>query len=284
MAVKRKRVILDHLGNEYSSYDQMCNAYNVDVALYKKRVRRGWEKSKALGCGLNVRDHLGHKFESEIEMCKYYGITVTILHARINNGWSLGEALTSNFLNHAKDVEVGIYDHLGNYFETKSDLCRAYNISVKKLTARLNRGWTLERALTYDGVYDHLGNRFNTKKELCEAYGISMGAYIYRRKHRWSLEDTLTKPVIGGNMIQGVDRVDSNSVLNSDLTSGSDTAQSRVYDKKSFEKDVVYDHLGNEYNTTWGMCNAYKVKPVDYYRRLQAGWSLEKALTFKGKS
>ena len=44
----RNDVIIDHLGNEYSSITEMCDAYDISRCTYLKRLKRGWTQEAAL--------------------------------------------------------------------------------------------------------------------------------------------------------------------------------------------------------------------------------------------
>lgn len=42
------KVVVDHLGNKYSSVAEMCNHYGVNFNVFKERLRRGWSVKDAL--------------------------------------------------------------------------------------------------------------------------------------------------------------------------------------------------------------------------------------------
>lgn len=51
---------------------------------------------------------------------------------------------------HEKRQKSGVvcYDHLGNAYESKSQRANAFGLSFRTIDSRLDRHWTLERALT----------------------------------------------------------------------------------------------------------------------------------------
>lgn len=56
VAEANKKRCTDHLGNEYKSISDMCNAYGVKYATFKKRIRSGHSLEESL-TGLNIRKH-----------------------------------------------------------------------------------------------------------------------------------------------------------------------------------------------------------------------------------
>ena len=66
-------------------------------------------------------------------------------------------------------AKIKTLDHLGNEYDSVSDMCRAYGISIRLYYDRLNRKYSLKEALTMP-----LGSRKNryTIEELSESKGI----------------------------------------------------------------------------------------------------------------
>lgn len=93
-------------------------------------------------------------------------------------------------------------DHLGKVYPSLKAMATAWGISVKLLSDRLDRGMSVEGALTrpvrpyVNGpVRDHLGREFLTKKAMAESWGIAVVNLFNRIRLGWSIEDALTKPV-----------------------------------------------------------------------------------------
>ena len=58
-------------------------------------------------------------------------------------------------------------DHLGNEYGSVAQMCKHYGISQPTYLCRINKGWSIEKALTNhinNGkiIYDHLGNKFKS--------------------------------------------------------------------------------------------------------------------------
>lgn len=135
--VLKRSLVLDHLGNEYTSVDDMCDYYKVSKDKFLARIKLGWSLDKALTVEVNVsahgqiaKDHLGNVYRSMDEMCKKYGITKNKLNYRLRAGWSLKDALT-------KGNKSNVKDHLGNSFDSVEDMCNSYNITIPELEDRL---------------------------------------------------------------------------------------------------------------------------------------------------
>jgi len=138
------------------------------------------------------------------------------------------------------------FDHLGNEYKNISEMCEYYNIKRNCFINRMQRGWSLEDALTkpvHGRVEDHLGNKYDTLLEMCKHYNIPYNIFKYRiRIYGWSLEDALTVP---------------------------------------YEADMYRDHLGNEFQSIKDMCKHYKISTRTYFYRIRKGYTLEEALTIQ---
>lgn len=97
-------VCKDHLGNEYKTFNMMCNAYNKSFGVVQYRLESGYTLEEALTTDTLIRkaptnkkesiDHLNNVYPSFKEMCKAYDIKEVTVRYRLNNGWSLERALT----------------------------------------------------------------------------------------------------------------------------------------------------------------------------------------------
>lgn len=89
----------DHKGNQFKSAIDMCKYYNIDYAVFRRRIKMGWNLQRALEQPvqrrLSVQDHKGNWFDSIDKMCEYYDINRTTYVMRRKAGLSLEEALTT---------------------------------------------------------------------------------------------------------------------------------------------------------------------------------------------
>lgn len=198
-----------------------------------------------------------------------------------------------------------IQDHLGNQFKSVSSMAEHYNISRNTFISRINGGWSLEKALTYDkrdfSVKDHLGNEFPSLLSMTDKYGISYQAFLSRRKKGMSLEEALTTPLAKYTKSQHIkDHLGNKYNSYKELAEAYDldekTLKVRLYRGWSLEdsllcgthkhseysKEVsvsIEDHLGNIYPSYSSMARAYGLSFNALYHRLNSGWSVRDALT-----
>lgn len=158
--------------------------------------------------------------------------------------------------------KIKITDHLGHEFDSKRDMCKAYNINYSAYNSRIGRGWTQEKALTFkvqhkdnNGpqknkiITDHLGNQFKSISEMCRFYHIPYYLYKHRVKSGWTQEKALT-----GNL------------------------HNRNGEPSNYRMSVV-DHLGNPFRSIVEMCKHYNVHPNTYASRIKKGCTKKEALT-----
>ena len=143
------------------------------------------------------RDHLGNIYKNKTEMCKAYGIPITTYRSRLANSWTLEEALTTPLKWRQKKEHsprkgtswkgIPCVDHLGNSYNSYTEMCKAYGISNVLFAKRKSRGFTLEQCLTPAYVYkDH-------KITTLAKYKISSNKDIYdmwdSEKNGYSIEN-----------------------------------------------------------------------------------------------
>ncbi len=194
-------------------------------------------------------DHKGIEYASKSEMCKHYGIRRSTFERRIEKGMSLKDALTTP-INKVGCRAKKCVDHLGSEYLSEAKMCEHYNINFYTYRERIQKGYSIERALTEplmeqgllfkNECFDHLGKKYNSEKEMAMAYGIEPYIFAMRKYNGWDVRRALTTPVRGTK---------------------------------------IYDHLGNEYDNVEKMCSVYNIEPKLYHDRLHKGWSLEKSLT-----
>ena len=268
-------MVEDHLGNKYKNVSQMCKAYGVRLDVYCQRKKRGWTLEDVLTGRKKsepVTDHKGNTYSDLEEMCLEYGVQKpTYLH-RIGKGWTVEEALTGL----KKDSVV--YDHLGNMYLTQKEMCESYGLKLGTFLARMRRGLTLEAALTTDlgeprksngkTVSDHLGNTYPTIMAMCEAYSVKTSTYQCRVRNGYTTEEALT----------GVRKtITPPQEKKKPLPKKPKEEKQSKPEKKS--KNMVADHLGNEYSSTLEMCKAYGIRVDTFRYRMKHGSTLEQALT-----
>lgn len=200
----------DHLGNIYKSINKMCDSYSIESYTYRNRIKRGWDKEKALTTPIKPSyqkskreklerrtDHLGHTFPTIRDMAEHWGVKRTTFLKRLSSGMSVREALETE----TKLQQKSCVDHLGNKFKNHKEMCEFYGILETTFYRRMNLGLSIEEALTtpirkkQKEATDHLGNSYKTISEMCHEYGIKSSTYLYRRRMGWNVEEALTVPI-----------------------------------------------------------------------------------------
>lgn len=198
-----------------------------------------------------------------------------------------------------------VQDHLGNYFDSESAMARHYNIPRPTFRSRIEKGWSLEKALTSGKrsyvVIDHLGNKFSSVSSMVKHYGISYQAFLSRKAKGMSLEKALTTPLSKYTKSQNIkDHLGNHYNSYKELAEAYDldekTLKVRLYrgwslkdsllcsthKHSEYSKEVsvsIEDHLGNTYPSYSSMARAYGLSFNALYHRLNSGWSVRDALT-----
>ena len=247
-----KNPATDHLGNDYPSCHAMCQHYNLDMYLYKRRIKKGWSKEKALTTPSNykepqgqpVTDHKGVAYPSQKKLCDAYGIHPSVFSRKFKKGYPMKDIL--------EPKEKYLYDDgIGHQFKTLEDFAKHYNVTPTQLSKTLKAGKSIQdlvqapktdrRQKTYK---DHYGNTYQCLSDLLAVYDLPKNVYHYRKRQKWAIKDILTTPV------------------------------DQTKHKKIFE-----DHKGNRYVGLQAMLDVYGIARPVYDYRIKNGWSLEKALT-----
>lgn len=254
---KPENSIIDHLGNQYGSTLEMCQAYGIRVDTFKYRMKHGSSLEEALTrvpsmvtTNIPCQDHMGNQYISQAEMARAYGLTKEQFIGRKRSGWNLERILTTP-INGGKSNKSFVIN--GISYSSKKEFCKKNGLNYDVFIHRTNAGMSMEEALEAgskvkhfkkDTIVDFKGESFATIKEMCAAYGISVATYKYRLKQGWDLETVLTKPA-----------------------------------NPSMTRKSVIDHMGVQYESDTEMCKAYRIRVATYKYRRKHGWNIEQALT-----
>jgi Zn-dependent peptidase ImmA (M78 family) len=143
----RTTKIKDHLGNTYANQIEMTAAYGIDPKLFTARLAKGMSIEDALTLPRNYTakpstDHLGQTFATFEDLARHYNISAAALLRRLSY-MSLEDALTK-----PKGFRGEYFDHEGNCFRSKTEMCRYWGISVTTYDYRINNGASVEQALS----------------------------------------------------------------------------------------------------------------------------------------
>ena len=301
----------DHKGIPYKNFNQMCKAYGKTSSMVRARLKNGWSLEEALTFSkydkiYSCKDHLGQEYSSQQEMCEHYGIAYRTFRHRIINGISLKDALaipTGNI----RDGKISkpIKDHKGKIYDSKRQMCQTYGISVHTYDNRIKLGWSVKQALTNPShvskdakpVYDHKGNKYLSVADMCAEYDINPTTFQQRIQKGILLEQALTSPPKRQKPKQitykGV-TYSSPTALAHEINIPSMTLINGLRKGWSAEEvidfvskgirivDKIQDHKGQCFASKEEMCKAYGITIGRFKRNLKKGYSIEKALTYKG--
>ena len=141
-----KKVVKDHLGNEFASVDERRRFWGISADVEFNRRRSGWDLKRILETPMNPRkkqcvDHKGNTFKSITDMLNFWNVPKTRYRRMISKGYSFEEIVMSGRDNTC-------YDHKGNKFDSKKARCGYYEIDENVFDQRIKSGWSLEKALT----------------------------------------------------------------------------------------------------------------------------------------
>jgi len=100
-------------------------------------------------------------------------------------------------------------DHLGNKYNSLSEMCAQYNIKPETFQRRIKvYGWPLDKSLTEpvkanggQFCYDHEGTQFKSESLMCIHWGINRKTFRYRINQGLSIEDALTQNTHPGKLL-----------------------------------------------------------------------------------
>lgn len=106
-----KKVVVDHLGNEFLSKNEMYRFWGKNKGIVTQRLKQGYSLKDALEKKISKRqvtDHLGKKYKNKKEMLREYGVIPTTFERRLKKGLTLEEALTNPSRTSHKKTEVHV--------------------------------------------------------------------------------------------------------------------------------------------------------------------------------
>ena len=261
-----QQIWYDHLGNQFNTKDDMCRQYGITVKDYNNRLNLGWDIEQILTTPVKSRSNSivynGVTYNSINDLAKAFNVDSQAVRRRLKYNQPLDDLLK----NGVQKQEIECEDHTGRKFSCQADMARAWGMKPVTLRARLNRGMSVEEALTRTTsrseivkncennrvnfsnsgrkIADHLGRQYNSIKEMADAWDINYDLLKDRINMRgWDIERALTTPC---------------------------------------QKRIVKDHLGIEYESYEKMADTWRISYRTLKSRLKSGWDIEKALTTRG--
>ena len=135
----KKEISIDHLGNQYGSQKEMCDAYGVSQSLFCKRIERGWTVKEAL-LGKVIYSKDGVDYYTQKEIYEAFNIHPNTLRKKLSQGYTYDEIIDKK--------TYRVTDHLGNRYKNTDEMCESYGVKTATYRGRLLHGKSQEEALT----------------------------------------------------------------------------------------------------------------------------------------
>ncbi|MBR3468211.1 MAG: hypothetical protein IKH28_00705 [Lachnospiraceae bacterium] len=244
--------------------------------------------------GKECKDHLGNVFSSVSAMCMAYGISVKTFRKRMECKWSLGDALV---IPPTTKPSGAVTDHLGNRYNSISEMCKKYGIDRTTYSRRVKTGWSVEDALTlpakpvYTDTYDHNGQKYRSETKMCQAHGVPRATYRKRKSQGLSIENALKKVESTEVFVDHLGHR-FNSLDRMLITWG---VSRQAYARRKSEKwslehilttpvknsspIAIKDYWGNEFKSINEICQSYNINRATFMQRIRNNWSIQEALT-----
>lgn len=241
------------LSSKSSMITLISNISGMSKPWVTKRISDKGVISKSLfnelAQGVTKLEYNGKVYSSYHALASDLGISSSYMYRGLSEGRTVEDVVKKHNLR-------CVTDHLGNKFNTQKAMLNYWGISEYSYRTRINKGWSLERALSTPSktnrkvqeYSDFKGNIFSSATSLAKEYGVSTSTILkYLDMGRTSEEITYS-------LFQ-----------------------------KSKKVSSIKDHLGNEFTTQSEMVEYYGLKLETFINRHRKGWSLEEALTGKRK-
>lgn len=239
------------LSSKSSMITLISNISGMSKPWVTKRISDKGVISKSLfnelAQGVTKLEYNGKVYSSYHALASDLGISSSYMYRGLSEGRTVEDVVKEHNLR-------CVTDHLGNKFNTQKAMLNHWGISEYSYRTRINKGWSLERALSTPSktnrkvqeYSDFKGNIFSSATSLAKEYGVSTSTILkYLDMGRTSEEITYS-------LFQ-----------------------------KSRKVSSIKDHLGNEFTTQSEMVEYYGVKLATFINRRRKGWTLEEALTGK---
>lgn len=154
--------VQDHLGNTFPSIAAMCRAYGLhERANYYHRIKHGWSLEKTLTMPVIQAKfpvvYNGRTYESYNAFTRATGVSRRSLLRRKAMGFNADEAVEMS--RQGKWLGMFCKDHLGTKYPSMSAMCRAWHRHIDVVRKRLDRGASIEEALTAERYPEPKGRK-----------------------------------------------------------------------------------------------------------------------------
>lgn len=151
-------------GRQFRTLEELCDAYGVCQNTIRYRMNHGKTLEEALNqvkyLRTNLRkqcrpangvyDHAGNHYDNMPQMLTAYNVSRGAFYYRRKKKHTLQECLEGykHTRTRCRTRCIRSEDHLGNVFESVKEMCEHYGITPTTYCKRIERGYTVEQALT----------------------------------------------------------------------------------------------------------------------------------------
>jgi hypothetical protein len=252
----------------------------------------------------------GKFYSGNAALARAYGIKANTFAFRLSKGMTKEEACKLE----TKSISIKCKDHLGNEYNSRTEMAKAWKIDSKTLEGRLAANWDLEKALTTPVM---IQERDYTKPLNSYDVGYSFGNFkIIEIVHENNGSRAYVKYKVQCNLCEGTRITQSNHFETTVCSTcgnkgkrfdgkyyGSDGNLCKAYNvsqshfstlrsqgiseedicvhrpKRIKDTKAVEDHTGEKYSSKVAKCKEYGISWSVYKYRIKCGWSEEEALT-----
>jgi group I intron endonuclease len=141
-------------GKSYFGFGQLADAFDLQEGTVRARIKyQKWTVEQAVGIEPRPKQKRdgnkiifrGKSYSSERDLCRDYSVPNNVFRQRYHNmKWTLEESLELC----DRKCNINSITVLGKNFKSRTKAAEYYGIKQSSVTSRLNKGWTLEKALT----------------------------------------------------------------------------------------------------------------------------------------
>lgn len=144
-------------------------------------------------------------------------------------------------------------EYNGNKFKSLRNLCDFYNVPYYAIYFRINKGCSLEEALTEpvrnNRVVEFQGKKFKSTREFCRHYNLNATTFCNRRNMGWTIEECVY-------------------------------GKANKCGRPKFMGEIEFE--GKKYKNFKSLCKDYNVNYENCRMRHYRGWTLKECIYGKG--
>lgn len=301
-----KKITLE--GVEYTSIAEATHCYEIDYALVRDRLSKGWKPERAFEIDTTkppvqgkAVDLEGVQYPSIAEAARCYGFHPATINSRLSNGWSLERAFEIDpdmKIRRPKEITAR-----GVKYPSISEAARTHRLKEGVVSKRLRHGWSIEEALglsvreilnagkplVVDGV------EYESINAAAEKFGVEKTKFRYRLKIGLTPEQAAELEPFPDNFI-GLKKIEVDGVTYPSISevARAHDLQPDLVEQRLLRKWSIKQALNKEPPPESAAANPVELEGIrfrslnyaceeygiPYHRvegRMRLGWSLEQA-------